>query len=80
MLVVGAHLRRNVGVGEDRQFTSRLRGNCGALDILVVPETNVDGWVAHSLEQLSAGVLVEHAFAECTIFLPFVATVLQIFC
>ena len=70
-------MRRNVGVGEDRQFTSRLRGDCCALDILVIPETNVDGWVAHSLEQLSAGVLVEHALAECAELLPFITPILD---
>ena len=76
MLVICPHLRWYVWIGEDGEITAGLRSDSGALNVLIVAETNVDGRVTHSLEQLRARVLVEHPFAERTELLPLVSAAL----
>lgn len=76
MFVVRPNLRGYVGVGEDGYVATGLRGNSGALDILVVAEANVHRGIAHRLEELRTRMLVEHSFAERTELLPLVTAVL----
>ncbi len=77
VLIVCSNLGRYVWIVEDGGIAARLRRDSGTLDILVVAETDIDRRVSHGLEQLRAGMFVEHPLAECTELLPLVSTVLQ---
>ena len=76
MFIVRSYLGRYIWVGKDCQVTIGCWGNDRALNILFVAKTNLDRGVPDRLEQLSARMFVEHAFAECTKLLPLVPTVL----
>lgn len=77
MLVIGLDLRRHVRVGEDGEFTVRLRRHLHALNVLIRTEADVGRRVAGSLDELRAGVLVEHPLAKRAKLLPLVASVLN---
>lgn len=46
------------------------------MNVLIRSETNIDGGVTCSSEQLCSGVFVEHPFTECGKFFPLKATIL----
>ena len=77
MLVVCTYLRWYIRISENGQFAVWLGNDGGALDVLIASKSDVDGRITQGLQQLSAWMLVQHSFAECSKFLPFVATVLK---
>lgn len=76
MFVIGPHGKWHVQVGEYWQGAVWLGNHGSTLDILVRPETDIDGRLARCSEQLCSRVLVKHSFAECSKFLPLKAAVL----
>ena len=77
MLIVRADLGWNVRVGEDGELALWFWSDSSALDVLITAEADIDGGIAHGLEQLRARVLVEHSFTKRTKLLPFVAAILD---
>ena len=77
VLIVRAHLRGDVGIGEDGQLATGFGYNSCALDVLIAAKTDVDRGVSYDLEQLCARMFVQHALAECPKLLPFITAVLR---
>lgn len=75
MLVVITDGQWHIGVGENGKRTIWLGSDSGALYVLIVSESLICCGIA--LQQLSTRVLVEQAFAESAILLPFISSILR---